>query len=271
MPFADALPLLVPAAFLAGLLSFLSPCMLPILPAYFAFTFGTHGDARGSLRTVAVTSVAFFLGLATTLSIAGAGATALGQVLFQHMRTVTLVGGLIVIAFGVMSVLGKGFSGPQLTHRPAAGITGSYLYGATFALGWSTCIGPILGALLTLLATGGLAAAQGALLAFVYALGLGAPMIAIALLFTRLGSGTAFWRLVRGRGFALALPSAGPLRGQTLYLHSTGVLTGGLMIAMGLMVATGQLTAFTQAAASSDLSLWVIEMEEHIRTAFGLP
>ena len=273
MPYADAgsLALLTTAAFLAGLLSFLSPCTLPILPAYFAYTFGTQGAEPGetavrrSSLSVALTSVAFFLGLATTLSLLGAGATALGQLLFQHLDRVTLIGGLVVIAFGVMSLLGKGFSGARLSGRPAASLAGSYVYGATFAIGWSTCIGPILGALLTLLATGGLAAAQGALLAFVYALGLGAPMIAIALFFNRLGSGTPFWRLARGRGFELRRGS------RTLYLHTTGLLSGALMIALGLLIASGQLTAITQAAAASDLSLWVIEMEQHVKELLGLP
>jgi cytochrome c-type biogenesis protein len=118
---------------------------------------------------------------------------------------------------------------------------------------------------LTLLASGGLAAAQGAALAFVYALGLGVPMIAIALFFNRLGSGTAFWRLARGRGIELPLPT-----GQTLYLHSTGVLSGVLMVGLGIMIASGQLTAITQEAASSDLSLWVIEAEERMKGIFGL-
>jgi cytochrome c-type biogenesis protein len=261
----DSFALLVPAAFLAGLLSFLSPCTLPILPAYFAYTFGTQGESRGSTGRVALTSVAFFLGLATTLSLLGASATALGRLLFEHLDRVTVIGGLIVIVFGVMTLFGKGFSGLRLANRPAASVGGSYLYGATFAIGWSTCIGPILGTLLTLLASGGLAAAQGAALAFVYALGLGVPMIAIALFFNRLGSGTAFWRFARGRGIELPLPT-----GQTLYLHSTGVLSGVLMVGLGIMIASGQLTAITQAAASSDLSLWVIDAEERLKGIFGL-
>lgn len=274
----DSLAVLAPASFLAGLLSFLSPCTLPILPAYFAYTFGAPGADEAahapagaahpapsrSSRRVALTSVAFFLGLATTMSLLGASATALGRLVFEHLDRVTFVGGLVVVAFGLMSALGKGFAGLTPRGRPAASVAGSYVYGATFAIGWSTCIGPVLGALLTLLATGGLAAAQGALLAFVYALGLGAPMIAIALLFNRLGGGTRFWRLARVRGFELHFGR------HTLFLHTTGILSGALMIALGLMIATGQLSALTQAAAGSDLSLWVIETEERLQALFDL-
>lgn len=249
---------LVPAAFLAGVFSFLSPCTLPLLPAYFAFTFQS-GQKRVTLMTVA-----FFLGLATTLTLLGASATALSRVLFQSLESLTLIGGLIVIGMGVMSLLGKGFAGPQLQERPAATLVGTYVYGATFALGWSACVGPILGAILTLLATQGGAIAQGALLAFIYSLGLGAPLILVASFFGRLGHGTRFWRIIKGRGFTLRL---GP---WSLDLHTTSVLSGLLLIFMGYLLASGQMTALTQLAAGSDLSLWIIQLEERIGRLFGL-
>src|SRR4029453_5873731 len=88
---------LAPAAFLAGVFSFLSPCTLPILPAYFAFTFQARRER------VVVMPVAFFLGLATTMVAVGASATALSRLLFSNLSQLTLIGGLIVIAFGVMS------------------------------------------------------------------------------------------------------------------------------------------------------------------------
>jgi cytochrome c-type biogenesis protein len=141
---------LVPAAFLAGLLSFLSPCTLPILPAYFAFS------AQARQHSAWATSLAFFGGLATTMSLIGASATALSRLLNQHLEGLTVVGGLVIIAFGLMSLFGVGFSGVRMQARPAATLLGAYLYGAVFTLGWSTCIGPILGAVLTLLATQGL-------------------------------------------------------------------------------------------------------------------
>jgi hypothetical protein len=100
-----------------------------------------------------------------------------------------------------MSFFGIGVSGVQLLERPVGGILGSFLYGATFSLGWSACVGPILGALLTMLATQGIAVAQGALLAFVYALGLGTPLIVISTFFNRLGSGSRFWQIIKGKAY----------------------------------------------------------------------
>ena len=113
---ASAALILAPAAFLAGIFSFLSPCTLPILPAYFAFTFQARRD-----RVVLMT-VAFFLGLATTLVAVGASATALSQVLFRNLTTITFIGGLIVIGFGIISFLGKGFTGAQLLDQPTASV-----------------------------------------------------------------------------------------------------------------------------------------------------
>lgn len=247
---------LAPAAFLAGLLSFLSPCTLPILPAYFAFTF------QGRRERIVVMTLAFFLGLATTMVVVGASATALSQLLFRNMREITLIGGLIVIGFGIMSLLGKGFTGLQVLDRPAASVAGSYVYGATFALGWTACVGPILGALLTLLASQGVAVMQGALLAFIYALGLGAPLILVASFFSRLGQGSAFWRLLRGRSFSFNL---GITR---LHLHSTSIISGLLLIAMGVLLATGQLSRLSAWTQSTPLAQWVIGIEQALNEFF---
>jgi len=249
---------LLPAAFLAGILSFLSPCTLPILPAYFAFTF------QARKQSVVMMTVSFFLGLATTLTLLGASATAVSSLLLRNLQQITLVGGLAIIVFGVMSLFGKGFAGPQIQERPASTVVGSYLYGATFALGWTACIGPILGAILTLLATQGVAVFQGALLAFIYAVGLGFPLILVATFFSRLGQGSRFWKILRGRGFTLRLGS------HQVDLHTTSVLSGLLLIGMGYLLASGQLNLITQAAAGSDLSLWVIDVEERLRAVLGL-
>ncbi len=245
-------------AFVAGLLSFLSPCTLPILPAYFAFTF------QASKRTIVFMSLAFFMGLATTLVLLGASATALSGIIFSNKDALTLWGGIIVIIFGVMSLLGKGFSGPQVQERPVASVAGSYFYGATFALGWTACIGPILGALLTLLAAKGVAVVQGAVLSFIYALGLGMPLILLSTFFSRLGQGSPFWKIIRGKGFEVKIGT------WTLLLHTTSMASGILLIIMGALLATGQLTAITAMAQGNPLTQWWMDVEHQVTQMFGL-
>src|SRR5207244_806004 len=173
----DTLLILALPAYLAGALSLLSPCCLPILPAYFSFTFGAQRH-----RVIAM-SLAFFLGLATTMVVLGASFSALGALVFPYRETITSVGGLVIVGFGVMSVLGKGFGGMQLHDQPAATLAGTYLYGLTFAFGWTACVGPILGAILTTLVTSGLSVLSGAALAFIYALGLATPLVLLATFF----------------------------------------------------------------------------------------
>jgi cytochrome c-type biogenesis protein len=249
---------LAPAMFLVGIVSFLSPCTLPILPAYFAFTFQARRDQ------VVLTTIAFFLGLATTMTILGASATAFGQLLYKYTNTITFVGGILVIILGVTSLLGKGFSGIKVLDRPSATIAGSYLYGMTFAFGWTACIGPILGAMYTiLLSTQGLAILQGAILAFIYALGLSLPLILIATFFSRLGNGSKFWQMLKGKGFDVKIGST------TLYLHTTNIISGLLLIFMGALLASGQLTAMTQWAQTTSLGQWTLGIEEFINQLFG--
>jgi cytochrome c-type biogenesis protein len=256
LPSGGSVLVLAPAAFLAGVFSFLSPCTLPILPAYFAFTFQARRE-----RVVLMT-VAFFLGLATTMVALGASATALSRILFSNLSQLTLIGGLIVIAFGVMSMLGKGFTGAKLLDRPTASVAGSYLYGATFALGWTACVGPILGALLTLLTTQGIAVLQGAVLAFIYALGLGMPLILMASFFSRLGSGSRFWRIMRGRGVEVNIGFT------TLYLHTTSIASGLLLVVVGVLLATGQLTLLSQWSQQTRMGEWAVSVEQGIENLF---
>jgi cytochrome c-type biogenesis protein len=248
-----SLLVLAPAAFLAGLLSFLSPCCLPVLSAYAAYS------AQVQRERLVTTTVAFFAGVATTMVVLGATATALSQLLFRYLPALTTIGGIVIVGFGVMSLLGKGFAGVQLVGRPGAGPFGAYAFGATFALGWTACVGPILGALLTLLATQGLAVIQGALLAFIYALGLGTPLIVLASFLSRRERDSRLWRILRGRGFTLWVANT------ELHLHTASIASGLLLIIIGLLLATGQLAVFSQWALRSPLTQWVLDMEEWLR------
>lgn len=183
-------------AFLGGLLSFASPCTLPVLTAYFAFAF------QSERQRIAANTLAFMLGLATTFSLLGATGFALGRVLGQNQGFIMLVGGAAIVIFGVMSLLGRGFSGATALAADSRdpGMRSSYLFGLTFAIGWSACVGPILGVILTL-ALQTATVWHGMMLLFIFTLGLGLPLIVVSTFFGRMSRQSAFWRVLRGKGW----------------------------------------------------------------------
>lgn len=187
--------LLALLAFAGGLFSFLSPCTLPILPAYFAFAF------RSGKATIAANTLAFMLGLATMFSVFGAGASTLGSVLYQRQDLILLFGGALIIVFGIMSVLGMGFTGSMgaTQQQRSTSVGGSFVFGLTFAVGWSSCVGPILGVILALAATTA-SVIQGMMLLFIYALGLGLPLMIVSAFFGRQSRDSFVWRMMRGKG-----------------------------------------------------------------------
>lgn len=244
--------------FLAGVFSFLSPCTLPILPAYFAFTF------QARRHQIALMTLAFFLGLATTMTLLGATLSVIGRMIFYQRPVLMLLGGLLIMAFGVLSMLGKGFAGLHLQQRPSATFAGTYFFGLTFALGWSACTGPILGALFTLMASQGVTVLAGAVLALIYALGLALPLFLVAVFFKQLGRGSRVWNVLRGRAWTISL------FGHSLHLHSTSVLSGLLLIGIGYLLATGQLFRLSQVAQQSQAGAWAIAIETWISRFFGV-
>jgi cytochrome c-type biogenesis protein len=148
------------AAFLAGLFSFVSPCVLPIVPGYLSFISGVNvaqfkGGAAPSdlVRRVVLASLAFVLGFSTVFVSLGAAATLVGALLQQHKRTLGMIGGVIILVLGLhtMGILRipwlLGEKRANVTQKPL-GPLGAYVVGLAFAFGWTPCIGPILGAIL---------------------------------------------------------------------------------------------------------------------------
>ncbi|MBK8987499.1 MAG: cytochrome c biogenesis protein CcdA [Chloroflexi bacterium] len=183
-------------AFLAGLLSFVSPCTLPVLTAYFAFAF------QSERQRIATNTLAFMLGLATTFSILGAVGFVVGRILLQNQQLLLLVGGSVILMFGVMSLLGMGFGGVAQGsgQQFGASVGGSYLFGLTFAVGWSSCVGPILGSVLTLAAQTA-SVWHGMMLLFIYTIGLGLPLLIVSTFFGRMSRQSLFWRALKGKGW----------------------------------------------------------------------
>lgn len=176
----------LPIAFVAGLLSFLSPCVLPLVPSYVSFITGLSLDDMGGRRWVAVThALMFMLGFTLIFVLLGASATAVGTLLRHHRVWLERVGGALIVVFGLylMGVFRLGVLARErrvhLQDKPL-GYLGSVLVGLAFGAGWSPCIGPILGAVLSYTAATA-TLAQGVLLLLVYSLGLGVPFLLAAL------------------------------------------------------------------------------------------
>lgn len=229
-------------AFVAGIISFLSPCVLPLVPGYISYISGntvSHSNEKKNRRSWSEIfstlsfSLSFVLGFSTVFIAFGASASTLGRWLFAYRYEVNIAGGIIIIIFGLFisgmlrfTMLEKEFR--YYGKFPGGRGLSAYLLGLAFAFGWTPCIGPILGAILTISATTALINDGTILLAF-YSLGLGVPFILAAIFtdaFTRHSS-----RLKK--------------HGRILQM-----IAGGLMIIMGIAMITGYLSEF---------SIWILK------------
>ncbi len=172
-------------AFAAGLLSFLSPCVLPLVPSYIGFLTGMSlPEMSGRRRVALVHALLFVLGFSLVFVLLGASATALGRALNYYQLWLQRIGGVLIIAFGLvcLGVIKVGFLNQerrvQVEQRPV-GYVGSALVGMAFAAGWTPCIGPVLGAILGLAATSQ-DLSRGMLLLAVYSAGLAVPFLVAA-------------------------------------------------------------------------------------------
>ena len=241
-------------SFAAGIQSFLSPCTLPILPAYFAVT------AQAERARMSMMSIAFFCGLAALFVLMGASASFAGQILRDYMSSLTTYGGLFVIVFGIMTLFGKGFSGANFKNRPASTYAGSFAFGATFALGWTPCVGPVLSGIL-ILAAADKTIFQGMTLLFFYSFGLGLPLIIISSFFGNLSKDSLFWKILRGKAWDVAIGS------RILLLHTTNLFSGFLLIALGVALIAGYLT-YLNSLIPIEAQIWFSNLEEKILHVF---
>ena len=180
------------AAFLAGLLSFLSPCVLPLVPPYLCFITGASLDeltgrerAEIGYRVVLLPALLFVLGFATVFVTLGATASAAGQFLREHSGLLAQIAGVAIILMGLhfIGIFRFGLLNREMRYSQAArpaGPLGAYGIGLAFGFGWTPCIGPVLAAILAVAATED-SVTRGAVLLGVYSAGLGVPFLAAAL------------------------------------------------------------------------------------------
>ena len=230
-------------SFLAGLVGFLSPCVLPLLPGYVAFMTGSATEEDVPLRRALTGTLAFVAGLTAVFVSLGASASVLSGFLNDHKRSLEIASGIFVVGLGLVMVFAERI--PFLVRerrfhlrvRPGASPARTFLLGAAFAFGWTPCIGPTLGAALNLAATSeGLA--SGIWLLFAYSLGIGVPFV------------------LAGLGF---LTFGGRLKRHSATIQRIG---GFVLVVVGLLVATGRLTAITvwmqRGLTGLNLDLWNI-------------
>lgn len=240
-----SLLLAVPVAFLVGLISFLSPCTLPLVPGYLSYVTGMTGADVGSdlesgarsRRRVVLGAALFVLGFTVVFVSAGALFGHFGDRLQAHAEVIDRVLGSITILLGIaflgfIPVMQREW---RIRRLPQAGLAGAPLLGVVFGVGWAPCLGPTLGAIQTLAFNEG-SAAKGALLTFVYCLGLGLPFIAVALAFRR---------------------AMGALEVVKRHYRAVTVIGGLMLIVVGLLLVTG---------AWNDFSIW---MRVHVNARFG--
>jgi cytochrome c-type biogenesis protein len=224
------------AAFAAGFLSFVSPCVLPLIPGYVSFVSGlTLEEMRGDTavtnarRQVLVASLWFVLGFSLVFIALGATASVIGKVLLQNQPILSKVAGAILIVLGLhtMGVFRLRFLESEKrvhTQTKPRGPLGAVLVGVAFAFGWTPCIGPILGGILTI-AGSRETVTEGVQLLAVYSLGLGIPFLLTAMAINQFFAASARIRK---------------------YYHAIEVTSGALIVVIGLLIFFNQFTLITQ-------------------------
>lgn len=223
----------IPVAVAAGLVSFLSPCVLPLVPGYLSTVVGVAPDdieSAGKLRVLAP-SLLFIASFSTIFILLGLSATAIGSTLHTHLHTLQQAGGVLIVAMGLIflatpfvAVFNREWHSERLMGLAKRG--GPLVAGAAFAIAWTPCTSITLGAILTQAAISS-SAAHGALLLAFYSLGLAIPFLAIALAFERMAGALAFIK----RHFPVVI-----------------AVGGVVMVGLGILILTGEFTTLNAQA-----------------------
>src|SRR3989344_1965299 len=208
-------------AFIGGIISVLLPCTLAILPAFFAYTFKER-------REITKMTLVFFAGFSLIFMFLGIFASAVGQTLTSiqvaDTKLLIFIAGTLLIIFGIMTILGKGFTFINIGKQTGHDAFGIFSFGILFGLGWSACLGPVLAGILLIASTFHNYFYAGALL-FFYSLGLFVPLFLISIFFDKFNLTRASW--IKGKEFEITI------FGKKFFIHTTKIIAGIMLIASG--------------------------------------
>ncbi len=216
-------------SFIEGVITFISPCMLPMLPIYISYFAGAADDGQPAAdrsKAALRNSLGFVLGFTTVFVLLGAAASTLGVFVFQHTTLFQVIGGAILILFGLNHTGLLRLDFLNITKRPGfrpvrLRFASAVLFGVVFSIGWTPCVGAFLGSALMLAANAG-TMLKGVALLLLYSMGLGIPFVLSAVLLDKLKGAFDFIK----RNYRII-----------------NLISGGLLIVMGIMMMTGRLNA----------------------------
>ena len=241
--------LLIIIALIAGFVSFASPCTLPILPAYIAYSF------RASKQNIKGMTVAFFIGLSIVFTLLGMSASLIGKFLKDNLTLFSQVAGIAIIFFGIYILLGKGFTGIKIKQSKPKTYFGSFLFGSALGISWTPCIGPILVALLLLASTTS-SVLTGGLLLFMYSIGLAFPLILISTYLGKINKEGRLWKIIEGKELHIKFGN------KIFSIHTNNLISGLLFIIMGYLIFSGILFAFNQYVAATSFQKFIYGIED---------
>jgi cytochrome c-type biogenesis protein len=241
----SSLLLLMIIAFIAGLISFASPCTLPILPAYIAYAF------KSSKHNLKLMTLAFFLGLSVVFSFLGMSASFIGGFLKSNIATFSKIAGATIIFFGAYTIFGKGFTGLKIKTNKPTNYLGSFFFGAGFGVAWTPCIGPILVAILLVASTVD-SMFKGGLLLFIYGFGLALPLFILSIYLDKLNKKSRLWKFIEGR----------ELKIFGFKIHRNSLISGLLFLTIGYLIYSQKLFVFNQYLAGTGLYTFIFKVEE---------
>ena len=243
--------ILIIVAFLAGFISFISPCSLPILPGYIALNL--TNSKKNSFSNV----LSFFFGLILVFTLLGLSSTFIGIFLKKHIEAFSIISGILILFFGIYILLGKGIRGFQVKQKNIKSkIISSFLFGLSFGISWTPCVGPILVSIL-ILASSQNSIFLGGFLLFIYGVGLSIPLILVSF-YLRKNKNSKVYKILKGKMIKIKIKKF------KFEIHTTNLIAGLIFILLGYLILSGDLYSLNKYILDTSFQKWIFGLENFL-------